>query len=132
MTEWTPGLKKTRTTVWLNVNGQKNTLRGHMIAHGFRSGYGCTIAKRHDCMQCEVPLKAWRELFGKNCNFCKRPANWQRIIYKDERGSQKNRELGLTINYPEREKEVIVLGGKVFEFLTMPTVVRNPVQCFYY
>ena len=124
--------KRTRKTVWLDVNGHKNTLRGHFMALGYHQGYPQTVAKREGVKQSEMPIEAWRQYFGKKCKFCETPDNWQEIIYGSKRGSQKNRVLGEPINYPERQKEVIEIHSRASDFLTMPTVVSNPAEGRYY
>lgn len=119
-----PGTK--RKTVWLMVDGKPNTLRGHSKALGYHAGYATTVAKRWGCRQSEVPLEGWKEVFGQSAEFCKRPANWQEIVYGDERGSQKNRELGLGINYPKQRAEPPTMSEVLcMRFATM-RLTQNP------
>ena len=80
MTTWTPGLKRSRNTVWLSVNGKVNTLRAQFIAHGYRVGFASNVSQRLKCKQSEVPIEAWREYFGEDCHFASQPSNANKLI----------------------------------------------------
>jgi len=121
--------KKTRNTLWLNVNGEINTLRRHMIKAGYRAGYETTIAKQQKCKPSEIPLEVIGFYLGGKPEVVEMPDNWQQIMYGSKVGAQKNRRQEKPLaERPAKERSV---SDKVAEFLTM-RLSQNPCQNSWY
>lgn len=110
--------KKTRTTLWLDVNGNINTLRRHMINAGYRAGYETTIAKQQKCKPSELPLDVIGFYLGGTPKVVEVPDDWQQIMYGSKVGAQKNRRKNRGIS--ERPVKERSLSDSVAEFLRMP------------
>lgn len=71
-----------RKQTWLNVNGEINTLRRHIIQAGYRDCYETTIAKRNHCKPSEIPIEVLKEYLGYSAVFVDKPDNWHEIMYR--------------------------------------------------
>lgn len=96
MSDWTPGLKKTRKTVWLTVNGEVNTLRTHFIKAGYRAGYPSTVSHRTGKKQSDITITEWREYLGPTARFAEKPANWRELIYSNALNQEPRKSKPLT------------------------------------
>ena len=122
-----PGTK--RQTVWLQVNGEINTLQGHSREHGYHASKPSVVARREGCRQGEVPAERWRELFGDDCHYCERPDNWKLIIYGSELGAQYKRDPKA-----KKEPEPVNENARLWEKFATMKLTQNPASrthCYY-